>query len=71
MCGTMPKLIERQQFEQCMKGMKGKKMRKQGKRGGDDEVRPESDVAPGDGKLEAMTDTRRRGKREPRRGGIY
>jgi hypothetical protein len=45
-----------------------------GKRGGDDQdrERPESDVAPGDGQLEAMSAPRSgklsRGKREPRRG---
>jgi hypothetical protein len=98
MCGTMPKLIERQQFEQCMKGMKGmkgkkgKKMRdhQEGGPGSSEEQGagaagssrgnnqdgngPESDVAPGDGQLEAMKDGSRSGnkhsrnKREPRRG---
>jgi hypothetical protein len=40
--------------------------------GEEGEARPESDVAPGDGQLEAMTASRsgRRGKREPRRGSF-
>lgn len=118
MCGTVPKLIDEKQFEQCHKGGKGKNMREQGgagsseeegaagnkrqkmrqqggagsseeqgadtarnfrgkgQRGGDDG--PESDVAPGDAQLEAMTAPRRgkrgkksRSKREPHRGGMW
>jgi hypothetical protein len=90
MCSNMPKLMDGKQFEQCMKGMKGKKMRGHGgagsseeqgggrARGGDDRDgdRPESDVASGDGQLEALTAPRSgkrggkmsRSKREPHRG---
>lgn len=82
MCSNVPTLIDGKQYEQCHKGMKGKKGKKMGGAGSSEEVgasgkgggdagydRPESDVAPGEGQLEAMT-APRRGKREPRRGGM-